>query len=381
MLSAGKLEENTNSSLTEDAGINVSGDALATAAHCRVNDNDSSKQQEHEKSVKESDTSEYNIGDASVNVPFPPPPSNKVVIPKYVVRPGPVAPAPKYVLTESGMHHALDRVIWLNVFSFLTKRELARCMQVCKTWNRWCLDSYFWRRIDLRSQVIRQNHLLGIVRRQPRELDLQDTMISKKQLSWLIARLPHLKVLNLHNNTWAAVNALCSSACPLLEKLDLSWVNGIWDDCIRDLVSPPTDHRPGVDESISRLHRCVELCLTGTDISDQALEVIGTYMPHLAKLDISYCFRVNDKGLEFLSDEGAVTKASIVDLNLSYLMQLTDDCFTSLAAFTKIQTIDLSNCSNISVSACEKFIEHSKPRKFTLLGSMKIVFQNDCNQI
>jgi len=42
---------------------------------------------------------------------------------------------------------------------------------------------------------------------------------------------------------------------------------------------------------------------------------------------------------------------------------------------------ECGNYEDISASACEKFIEHSKPRKFTLLGNMKIVFQNDCNQI
>ncbi|KAK2142092.1 hypothetical protein LSH36_997g02055 [Paralvinella palmiformis] len=374
MVSPDKSEAKINDRVTEDGSVSVHPNVLPSAC-CNVIDGGSGEHKENDKTAKEIDHTEYNQCDASVSLAFPPQPSNKVVIPKYVVRPGPVAPAPKYVLTETGMHHMLDRIIWLNVFSFLTKQELACCMQVCKTWNRWCLDSYFWRKIDLRSRVIRQNHLIGVVRRQPRELDLQDAVINKKQLMWLIARLPHLKVMNLRNNTWAAVNALCSSACPLLEKLDLSWVNGIWDDCIRDLVSPPTDHRPGVDESISRLHRCTELRLTGTDIADQALEIIGTYMPHLTRLDISYCSSVTDKGLEYLSDEGAVTKASIVELMLSYVIQLSDSCFDSLAAFTKIQTIDLSHCPNISASSCTKFLEHSKSRKYIISDDLKISVQ------
>lgn len=371
MLPSGKLGICASDGLT-DVGASHHADGLSSSVCCVVNR--LGEEDETDKGVKKN-----HVNTSDSPVPFPPPPAAKAVIPKYVVRPGPVAPAPKYVLTEYGMHHTLDRVIWLNVFSFLTKSELARCMRVCKTWNRWCLDPYFWQRIELKASVIHQNHLIGIVRRQPRELHLQDAVISKKQLVWLIARLPHLKVLNLRNNTWATVNALCSSACPLLEKLDLSWVTGIWNDCIRDLVSPPTDHRPGVDESISRLHRCVELCLTGTDISDQALEVIGTYMPHLAKLDVSYCTCITDKGLEYLSDEAAVTRASIDDLNLSYLTQLTDSCFCSIAAFVKIRTIDLSHCPNISYSSCEKFIEQSKSRRYTLSGHMRITVQMESN--
>lgn len=54
-----------------------------------------------------------------------------------------------------------------------------------------CCDKRLWTRIDLkRCKSITPLMLSGIIRRQPITLDLSWTNISKKQLSWLINRLP-----------------------------------------------------------------------------------------------------------------------------------------------------------------------------------------------
>ena len=45
-------------------------------------------------------------------------------------------------------------------------------------------------------------------------------------------------------STWQ-LTALCSSSCPLLRTLDVQWVEGLKDAQMRDLLSPPTDNRPG----------------------------------------------------------------------------------------------------------------------------------------
>jgi len=47
-------------------------------------------------------------------------------------------------------------------------------------------------------------------------LGLQGIVLNKKQLLWLIARLAHLSVISLCNNTWAVVNALCLPPFTLL---------------------------------------------------------------------------------------------------------------------------------------------------------------------
>lgn len=56
---------------------------------------------------------------------------------------------------------------------------------------------------------------------------------------------PGLRDLVLSGCSWIAVSALCSSSCPLLRTLDVQWVEGLKDAQMRDLLSPPTDNRPG----------------------------------------------------------------------------------------------------------------------------------------
>lgn len=54
-----------------------------------------------------------------------------------------------------------------------------------------CCDKRLWTCIDLNHcKSITPLMLSGIIRRQPVSLDLSWTNISKKQLSWLINRLP-----------------------------------------------------------------------------------------------------------------------------------------------------------------------------------------------
>lgn len=70
--------------------------------------------------------------------------------------------------------------------------------------------------------------------------------------------LPGLRVLRLSGCSWAAVSALCTSSCPLLRTLDVQWVEGLKDAQMRDLLSPPTDNRPGNSLSVGQiLMRCL----------------------------------------------------------------------------------------------------------------------------
>lgn len=60
-----------------------------------------------------------------------------------------------------------------------------------------CCDKRLWTKIDLnRCKSITPLMLSGIIRRQPVSLDLSWTNIAKKQLSWLINRLPGLYNFN-----------------------------------------------------------------------------------------------------------------------------------------------------------------------------------------
>lgn len=63
-----------------------------------------------------------------------------------------------------------------------------------------------------------------------------------------------LRVLLLSGCSWVAVSALCTSSCPLLRTLDVQWVEGLKDAQMRDLLSPPTDNRPGTNLPFTHAH-------------------------------------------------------------------------------------------------------------------------------
>lgn len=118
--------------------------------------------------------------------------------------------------------------------------------------------------------------LSGVVRRQPRALDLSWTGVSKKQLMWLLNRLQGrmlmswdrrtqvaageglapasfivgLQELVLSGCSWLSVSALGSAPLPALRLLDLRWIEDVKDSQLRELLLPPPDTKPGLTTMI-----------------------------------------------------------------------------------------------------------------------------------
>lgn len=290
--------------------------------------------------------------------PVPPrSPPKCVQMERHVIRPPPISPPPDRLPLKDGKTHSIQREVWMKIFSYLPHEELCVCMRVCKTWNRWCCDKSLWKKIDLnRCTSITPLMLSGIIRRQPQTLDLSWTNISKKQLSWLINRLPGLRVLKLSGCSWAAVSALCTSTCPLLRTLDVQWVEGLKDAQMRDLLSPPTDNRPGQLDTRCKLRNVEDLRLAGLDITDTSLRLISRQMPHLSRLDLSYCNHINDQSVNLLTAAGTTTRDSLTDINLSVCNRVTDHSLTFFKRCGSICQIDLRFCKQVTKTACERFI-------------------------
>ncbi|XP_067289341.1 lysine (K)-specific demethylase 2Bb isoform X2 [Pseudorasbora parva] len=284
-------------------------------------------------------------------------PPKCVQMERHVIRPPPISPPPDRLPLDDGKNHIMHREVWMAVFSHLAHPDLCVCMRVCKTWNRWCCDKRLWTKIDLnRCKSITPLMLSGIIRRQPVSLDLSWTNISKKQLSWLINRLPGLRVLLLAGCSWAAVSALCTSSCPLLRTLDVQWVEGLKDNQIRDLLSPPTDNRPGQLDSRSKLRNVEDLCLAGLDITDTSLKLIIKHMPSLSQLDLSYCNHITDQSVNILTAAGTTTRDSLTHINLSVCNRVTDLSLTYFKRCGNICHIDLRYCKQVTKEGCEQFI-------------------------
>ncbi|XP_070991942.1 lysine-specific demethylase 2B-like isoform X1 [Oncorhynchus clarkii lewisi] len=290
--------------------------------------------------------------------PLPPrSPPKCVQMERHVIRPPPISPPPDRLPLVDGKTHAVQREVWVKIFGHITHKELCVCMRVCKTWNRWCCDKRLWTIIDLnRCKSITPLMLSGIIRRQPLSLDLSWTNISKKQLSWLINRLPGLRVLLLSGCSWVAVSALCTSSCPLLRTLDVQWVEGLKDAQMRDLLSPPTDNRPGQLDNRCKLRNVMDLRLAGLDITDASLRLIIRHMPVLSQLDLSYCNHVNDQSVNLLTAAGTTTRDSLTEINLSVCNRVTDHSLTFFKRCGSICHIDLRYCKQVTKTACEQFI-------------------------
>nr|XP_028595258.1 lysine-specific demethylase 2A isoform X2 [Podarcis muralis] len=266
----------------------------------------------------------------------------------------------------------MQKEVWMSVFRYLTRKELCECMRVCKTWYKWCGDRRLWTKIDLsRYKSITPLALGGIIRRQPVSLDLSWTNISRKQLTWLINRLPGLKDLILAGCSWSAVSALSTSTCPLLRTLDLRWAVGIKDPQIRDLLTPPSD-KPSQDNR-SKLRNMIDFRLAGLDITDATLRLIIRHMPLLSRLDLSHCNHLTDQSTNLLTAVGSSTRNSLTEINMAGCNKLTDQSLLYLRRISNVTLIDLRGCKQITRKACEHFISDLSINSLYCLSDEKLI--------
>lgn len=285
-----------------------------------------------------------------------------IIKPRFAVRPGPVSPPDDYCIMVSGQRHPLSRTLWTYIFTFLPSADLARCLAVCQTWNRWCINPDLWKKIDLSKKRIVQTHLMGIVRRQPEYLDLSAVIMTQKQILWLLERIPLLKTLIVSKCSWATISGLCMSACPLLHNLDVSWATGLNDKCFEDLISPPVDRKPGV-KNISRLHRLKSIHLSGTEITDVSLELMTLHLSQLEELNVSYCTRITDRGIQILASSKSATQDSLKVLNISGCRGLTELSLDAIKNFSKLKELYAVNCIRIPVEKCRS-LRHPRMHTF-----------------
>uniref|UniRef100_A0A7N8YAY0 [histone H3]-dimethyl-L-lysine(36) demethylase n=1 Tax=Mastacembelus armatus TaxID=205130 RepID=A0A7N8YAY0_9TELE len=269
---------------------------------------------------------------------------------------------------DTGSGPSCEREVWVSVFRYLSRADLCVCMAVCKNWYKWCLDKRLWARIDMSiNRTVTPQALTGIIKRQPVTLDLSWTKISNKQLSWLVGRLPGLKDLMLAGCSWSSISALCSSGCPLLRSLDLSYADGVKDSQIRDLITPP-----GCDNR-SQLRTMQCLRLAALDISDSTLRLVIRHMPHLTKLDLSNCNNLSDHSINLLTAVGSSTRNTLTELNLGGCSKLTDACLKYLRRLSCISLLDLRGCKGVSRKACEAFISELSVNTLYCLSDEKLI--------
>uniref|UniRef100_A0A8C7GE54 [histone H3]-dimethyl-L-lysine(36) demethylase n=1 Tax=Oncorhynchus kisutch TaxID=8019 RepID=A0A8C7GE54_ONCKI len=295
---------------------------------------------------RERDTTSHSYSDSSAS-PTPPPhsshsPSSLLSLPSF-----------KDVGNEKGG----EKEVWVAVFRYLSRAELASCMAVCKAWYKWSCDKRLWSGVDVsRCPSLSSQAVQGIIKRQPTSLDLSWTPVSKKQITLLIHRLPGLKELMIAGCSWSSMSALSTPSLPCLRTLDLRWAEGVKDTQIRDLVIPPGHSRPLVPCVRSRLRGCVALRLAGLDISDSTLRLILRHMPLLERLDLAHCRDLTDQSICLLTATGTNTRNTLTEINLAGCNKLTDGCLAYLKRASGLALLDLRGCKGVTLRGCEGFI-------------------------
>lgn len=277
----------------------------------------------------------------------------------------PVRPAAPYcagtssslsVIADNAVPAYMTKRALILVFQQLCPADLGKCFLVCRSWANAAVDSSLWRKVDVTGKQLTGNCLHGIVRRQPETLIMDWTQIAKRQLEWLISRMPQLKELSLQGCTWNGVSALRMCSCPPLISLDVSFVNGVNDMSLRDILLPPKDTRPGLIDTKSRLRNLKTLKLANCEVSDISIRYIVQNLPHLTTLDLSQCFRISDAGIAQLIAPPATTIGTLVSLDLSGCQLITDTTVDYLMRCTALKYLDLRHTPSISGDAVDKFV-------------------------
>jgi len=261
---------------------------------------------------------------------------------------------------NSNSNYCGDAACMLPVFEFLTPAELAKCALVCRAWSTMSMDPSLWRKLDVTGKRLTASCLAGVVKRQPEVLLMDWTAIAKRQLEWMIAKLTRLKVLSLQGCSWSGVTALRSSSVvpPSLTALDLSYVTGMTDASLRDVLSPPSDSRSSSNDNTNRarFRNLRTLKLAGVDIGDVSLRYVVQYAPSLVELDLSQNYRITDAGIAQLTTPVGNAVSTLQVLDLSGCVAVTDASLEHLLKCTALRRLDLKQTPKITMVAINKFL-------------------------
>ncbi|XP_042885733.1 lysine-specific demethylase 2A-like [Penaeus japonicus] len=293
--------------------------------------------------------------------------SRPLVRPMWVVRPTPPLPDEEEEEEEEDEESGSDgesrtaarepppptmnRSVMLPIFHHLSVQDLKVVMQVCRAWAQWAIHPALWKAIRLSHKRIHATHLEGVVRRQPRSLDLSWAKISAEQFSWLLARLPQLRELHLEGQNWQVISCLTSPYCPALSVLNLSYCEGLTDNSLTVLLSAPRSHRPGHRDTSTRLRQLTDFRLAGTQVGDEGVRAVVRSLPFLTTLDLSSCQRITELTAALLAQPSSVVSHSLSSLDLRGCHRLAPTCLPSLKCLPLLEKLALHPCSRIPLPA------------------------------
>ncbi|KAF5732467.1 F-box protein [Tripterygium wilfordii] len=149
--------------------------------------------------------------------------------------------------------------------------------------------------------------------------------------------LVEVRLLSCSLITSEAVKKLAYSRS--LEMLDVCGCKSIADSCL---------------SSISRLHKLKILNLTGADITDSGLSVLGQGSTPITHLCLRSCKRVTDKGISHLVHSGGVIRLTLSTLDLGHMPGISDKAILTIAkACRELTELCIRNCFHVTDSSMQ----------------------------
>ncbi|KAJ5601969.1 Leucine-rich repeat cysteine-containing subtype [Penicillium lagena] len=276
----------------------------------------------------------------------------------------------------------MPRELKMEIFRYLTPREIVRCSAVSKLWNEMCYDGQLWSKVDtteyyqkIPSDVlvklitsggpfVRDLNLRGCIQLRDKwssdgerlsdlcrnvvNFSLEGCRIDKTSIHYFLLRNPRLACINvsgLSSVTNSAMRIIAQS-CPQLETLNVSWCNNVSTKGLRRVIQACerlTDLRASEIQGFDDEEFAVELfernslerlIMSRTDLSDQFLKAL--------------IHGVNP-AIDVLTDWPIVPPRRFRHLDMHQCSDLTDDGLKSLAHnVPDLEGLQVSQCSELT---------------------------------
>jgi F-box/leucine-rich repeat protein 2/20 len=306
----------------------------------------------------------------------------------------------------------MPRELKVEIFRYLTPREIVRCAAVSKTWNEMCYDGQLWSKVDateyynkIPSDVlvklitsggafVRDLNLRGCVQLRDKwssegerisdlcrnvvNFSLEGCRIDKTSIHYFLLRNPRLEYINLSalSSVTNSAMKIIAQSCPQLETLNISWCRNVTAHgllkvvhaChrLRDLRASEIRGFANEDFALALYERNTleRLIMSRTDLSDRSLKILmhGVDPPldvltdrpivpprRLRHLDVHHCPDVSDDGLQSL----AGNVPDLEGLQVSQCSDLTDDSIIdvirTIPHLSHLEVEDLENLTNATL--------------------------------
>lgn len=340
--------------------------------------------------------------------------------------------------SQTHMGHVYPEILE-GIFKLLDLQSLGRAAQVSSRWRNIAYRKSMWKNVTARIHIKKSSYVLysSLVRR---GINCVQVLSMRRSLKEVVNGMPRLEVLNLsgcYNLSETILEYALNKELPCLKSLDLSLCRDITDSSLGKIAT----HCKNLEEL--NLAGCIRVSNSGVlliswglkklkklnlrsckrisdfgiesvlgdqgswvkgfhpnleelvlqdcqKITDESLHHIGSGLPNLKKLNLSFCINITNSGLRCLSDMPGLEdinltscdnisdvgmtflgqgKCKLTALNVSFTNGLTDSGFKNIAASLRgLKKLEMSNCNSVSEASLLRLVANLKDLRVLHVG-------------